>query len=86
MAFEEGERGRENTAKQAASTNTVKLMNPTRRWMGHVTHMGQTRNMYNTSVGKPEGRRPLGRPRYRQGKIKMILKERGCGLGPSGSE
>jgi hypothetical protein len=32
------------------------------RWVGHVSHMGQGRNMYRVLVGKPEGR-PLGRPR-----------------------
>jgi hypothetical protein len=35
------------------------------RWAGHVTRMGETRNAYRLLVGKPEGRRPLGRPRRR---------------------
>jgi hypothetical protein len=39
----------------------IKLM----RWVGHVTCMGEIRNVYNTLVGKPEGNRPLGRPRHR---------------------
>jgi hypothetical protein len=35
------------------------------RWTGHVARMGKKRNMYRLLVGKPEGRRPLGRPRSR---------------------
>jgi len=35
------------------------------RWVGHVAQMGQMRNAYNILVGKPEGKRPLGRPRCR---------------------
>jgi hypothetical protein len=35
------------------------------RWAGHVTRMGQERKVYNVLVGKPEGKRPLGRPRLR---------------------
>jgi hypothetical protein len=33
------------------------------RWVGHVARMGEKRNAYRLLVGKPEGRRPLGRPR-----------------------
>jgi hypothetical protein len=33
------------------------------RWAGHVARMGEKRNAYRLLVGKPEGRRPLGRPR-----------------------
>jgi hypothetical protein len=32
------------------------------RWAGHVARMGENRNMYRLLVGKPEGKRPLGRP------------------------
>jgi hypothetical protein len=35
------------------------------RWAGHVARMGEGRNLYRVLVGKPEGKRPLGRPRYR---------------------
>jgi hypothetical protein len=35
------------------------------RWMGHVARMGEKRNACRLLVGKPEGRRPLGRPRQR---------------------
>jgi hypothetical protein len=35
------------------------------RWTGHVTQMGEKRKEYRVLVGKPEGKRPLGRPRHR---------------------
>jgi hypothetical protein len=35
------------------------------RWVGHVARMGENRNAYRLLVGKPEGKRPLGRPRRR---------------------
>ena len=35
------------------------------RWAGHVAGMGEERGVYRVLVGKPEGRRPLGRPRRR---------------------
>jgi hypothetical protein len=35
------------------------------RWAGHVARIGERRNMYRLLVGKPEGKRPLGRPRRR---------------------
>ncbi|KAJ4446159.1 hypothetical protein ANN_12852 [Periplaneta americana] len=48
------------------------------RWAGHVAHMGESRNAYRVLVGRPEGRRPLGRPRRRwEDNIKMDLREVG---------
>ncbi|KAJ4439183.1 hypothetical protein ANN_15142 [Periplaneta americana] len=48
------------------------------RWAGHVARMGESRNAYRVLVGKPEGKRPLGRPRRRwEGNIKMDLREVG---------
>jgi hypothetical protein len=48
------------------------------RWTGHVARMGETRNAYRILVGKPEGKRPLGRPRRRWvDNIKMDLREIG---------
>jgi hypothetical protein len=42
--------------------------------------MGERRGMYTVVVGKPEGKRPLGRPRHRREyNIKMDLQEVGCG-------
>jgi len=47
--------------------------------MGHVARMGEMRNACNTSVRKPEGKRPLGRSRHRwEDNIRMDLKEIGC--------
>jgi hypothetical protein len=33
------------------------------RWAGHVARIGEKRNVYRLLVGKPEGKRPLGKPR-----------------------
>jgi hypothetical protein len=50
------------------------------RWAGHVTCMGEGRGVYRGLVGKPEGRRPLGRRRHRwEDNIRMDLREVGCG-------
>jgi hypothetical protein len=46
------------------------------RWAGPVAWMGEKRNMYRLLVGKPEGKRPLGRPRRKwMDNIKMDLLE-----------
>ncbi|KAJ4433926.1 hypothetical protein ANN_16241 [Periplaneta americana] len=46
------------------------------RWAGHVARMGESRNAYRVLVGRPEGKRPLGRPRRRwKYNIKMDLRE-----------
>jgi hypothetical protein len=48
-------------------------------WEGHVARMGEVRNAYKILVGKPEGTRPLGRPRrIWEDNIRMNLKETGC--------
>jgi hypothetical protein len=48
------------------------------RWAGHVTLTGEKRNAYRLLVGKPEGKRPLGRPRRRWvDDMKMDLREVG---------
>jgi hypothetical protein len=50
------------------------------RWAGHVAHVGKRRGMYRILVGKPEGKRPLGRSRHSwENNIKMDLLEVGCG-------
>ena len=42
------------------------------RWAGHVARMGESRGLYRVFVGKPEGKRPLGRPRHKwEDNIKM---------------
>jgi len=49
------------------------------RWAGRVAHMGEDRAVYRVLVGKPEGRRPLGRPRRRWvDNIRMDLLEVEC--------
>jgi hypothetical protein len=51
------------------------------RWAGHVARMGEKRNVYSLLVGKPEGMRPLGRPRRRWiDYIKMNLLEIGLSV------
>ena len=65
-----------------ASTNIVRVIKSRRmRWAGHVARMGEERGVYRVLVGKPEGKRPVGRPRRRLvDNIRMDLQEVGCGL------
>jgi len=50
------------------------------RWAGHVARMGEERGVYRFLVEKPEGKRPLGRPRRRWvNNIRTDLQEVGCG-------
>ena len=50
------------------------------RWAGHVARVGEDWGVYRVLVGKPEGRRPLGRPRHRwMDNIRLDLQEVGCG-------
>ena len=64
-----------------SSPNIVRVIKLRRvRWAGHVARMGEERGVYRIFVGKPEGRRPLGRPRRRWvDNIRMDLQEVGCG-------
>jgi hypothetical protein len=49
------------------------------RWARQVTRMGEGRGVYRVLVGKPEGKRPLGRPRRRwEDNVRMDLQEVGC--------
>jgi hypothetical protein len=51
------------------------------RWAGNVARMGEKRNVYRLLVGKPEGKRPLGRSRCRWiDNIKMDLLEIGVSV------
>jgi len=57
------------------------------RWAGHVTHIGEKRNMYRVLVEKPDVKTPLQGPKYRwEYNIKISVKEVvwGCGTGSSG--
>ena len=50
------------------------------RWTGHVAIIGERRCVYRVLVGKPEGKRPLGRPRHRlEDTVKMDSQELGWG-------
>jgi hypothetical protein len=52
------------------------------RWAGHVARMGEGRGVHRVLMGRPEGKRPLGRPRRRGGdNITLDLQEGGGGWG-----
>ena len=57
--------------------NIVRVLKSRRmRWVGHMARMGEERCVHGVLVGKPEGKRPLGRPRRRwEDNIKMDLQE-----------
>jgi hypothetical protein len=64
-----------------SSPNIIRIIKSRRmRWASHVTQMGEKRNVYRLLVGKPEGKRPLGRPRRRWvDNFRMDLREIGWG-------
>jgi hypothetical protein len=63
--------------------NIVRVVKSRRmRWAGHVALMGEARGVHRVLMGKPEGKRPLGRPRRRwEGNIKTDIQEVGGGCG-----
>jgi len=71
------------------SPNIVRVIKSRRmRWVGHVARMGEESGVYKVLVGKPEGKRPLGKPSRRwMDNIRMDLQEVGCGymdwIGPT---
>ena len=63
-----------------SSPNIVRVIKSRRmRRAGHVVRMGEERGVYRVLVGKPEKKRPLGRPRRRWVDIRTDLQEVGCG-------
>jgi len=61
--------------------NIVQVIKSRRmNWVGHIARMGDRRVVCRVLVGKPEGKRPLGRPRRRwENNVKMNIQEVGCG-------
>jgi hypothetical protein len=64
-----------------SSPSIVRVIKARRmRWAGYVALMGEVRGAHNILVGRPEGRRPLGRPRRRwEDNIRMDFREKGLG-------
>jgi hypothetical protein len=62
-----------------SSENIIRVIKSIRmRWAGYVAGMGEKRGAYRILVGRPKGRRPLGRPRRRwEDNIKTDLQEVG---------
>ena len=70
------------SAPSYTSPNIVRVIKSRRmRWVGHVARMGEERGLCRVLVGKPEGKRPLGRPRRRWvDNIRMDLKRWDVGV------
>jgi hypothetical protein len=70
-----------------SSSNIVRVIKSRRmRWAGHVARMGEGRGVYRVLVGRPEGKRPLGKPTRRwEDNIKMDLRNRWGELHSAGS-
>ena len=66
-----------------SSPNIIRNLKSRRlRWAGHIARMEQSRNTYRVLMGKPEGKRPLGRSRRRwEDNIKIDLREVHCDPG-----
>jgi hypothetical protein len=64
-----------------SSPSIIRIIESRRmRWAVHVARMGEKINAYRLLLGKPEGKKPLGRPRRRWvDYIKMVLLDIGCG-------
>ena len=66
------------------SPNIVRVIKSRMRWARHVVCKGERRGIYRVLMGKPEGKRPLGRPRLRwEDNIKVNLQEVGIWTGSS---
>jgi len=59
-----------------STPNIIRVIKSRMSWVGNVARMGEKRGAYRVVVGKPEGRRPLGKPRRSgENNIKMDLQE-----------
>jgi hypothetical protein len=65
-----------------SSPSIIRIINSrSMKWASHVARMGEKRNVYRLLVGKPEGKRPLGRPKRRWiDNIEMDLLETGLAI------
>ena len=68
------------------SPNIVRVIKSRRmRWVGHVARMGERRGVYRVLVGKPEGKRPLGRPSNKWEKLRWIFRKWDAGASTGSS-
>jgi hypothetical protein len=71
----------EELHKLYSSPSIIRMIKSRMRWSGHIARLGEKRNAYRILMGKPEGKKPLGRPRCRWlYNIKMDLREIGAGV------
>jgi hypothetical protein len=71
----------EELHNQYSLPSIIRIKKLRMRWVGHVARMGEKRNVYRLLVGKPEEKRPLGRPRRRyMDNVKLDLSEVGLNV------